>query len=290
MIRERLIRAELSVGRGQNHFTMSRGSFSYKQHISQKTVLKKTGVTEEKDGLTITFCLPSEESCLFALKLTEENGLFKLRCVCPEAPRFDRFWLSFPAEAEEHFYGCGETYSELDLKGQLVRIFVAEHQNTRRISAKMIREKLFGVKPDRKLPFEKYESYYAQPTFTSGSRYFIHADTDRYSEFDFRDPTKITIYTQEAPVLYAGEAEDFPALSEKLSGLLDIISVKTADLEKAVHEAEEIGDVIARSEYIRDNVISAMSELRVACDEAEVLTARDYWPFPTYGDILYSVH
>ena len=30
-----------------------------------------------------------------------------------------------------------------------------------------------------------------------------------------------------------------------------------------------------------------MAELRRAADEAEILTERDYWPFPTYGDLLY---
>ena len=33
-----------------------------------------------------------------------------------------------------------------------------------------------------------------------------------------------------------------------------------------------------------------MSELRIACDEAETLTAKNYWPYPSYGDILFSVH
>ena len=37
---------------------------------------------------------------------------------------------------------------------------------------------------------------------------------------------------------------------------------------------------------IRDAVLVAMGELRVACDEAETMTAEKYWPFPTYGDLL----
>ena len=32
-----------------------------------------------------------------------------------------------------------------------------------------------------------------------------------------------------------------------------------------------------------------MSELRAACDEAETLTAKSYWPFPTYSDLLFGV-
>jgi glutamine synthetase len=40
---------------------------------------------------------------------------------------------------------------------------------------------------------------------------------------------------------------------------------------------------------MRDEVIPAMEALRAAVDEAETLTASDFWPFPTYGDILFSV-
>ena len=40
---------------------------------------------------------------------------------------------------------------------------------------------------------------------------------------------------------------------------------------------------------IRDVVLVKMGELRLACDEAETTTAKKYWPFPTYGDLLFSV-
>ena len=40
---------------------------------------------------------------------------------------------------------------------------------------------------------------------------------------------------------------------------------------------------------IRDSVLPRMNELRIPCDEAETLTARSYWPFPTYGDLLFGV-
>ena len=40
---------------------------------------------------------------------------------------------------------------------------------------------------------------------------------------------------------------------------------------------------------IRDTVLHLMGELRLACDEAETLTAKSYWPFPTYADLLFGV-
>ena len=32
-----------------------------------------------------------------------------------------------------------------------------------------------------------------------------------------------------------------------------------------------------------------MSSLRAVADEAESVTAESYWPFPTYGDLLFGV-
>lgn len=46
---------------------------------------------------------------------------------------------------------------------------------------------------------------------------------------------------------------------------------------------------MGESILIRDTVLPAMEHLRKVCDEAETLTARSYWPFPTYGDLLFSV-
>ena len=42
-------------------------------------------------------------------------------------------------------------------------------------------------------------------------------------------------------------------------------------------------------EYYRDRVIPAMAELRKTCDAMEKLTARDMWPFPQYGDMLFNI-
>ena len=88
------------------------------------------------------------------------------------------------------------------------------------------------------------------------------------------------------PELTCGYETD---LIHKLSGLTDCISEKTAELEKAVMGLQDAEDVIAESILIRDTVLPAMSELRIPCDRAELLTAKSYWPFPTYGDILFSV-
>ncbi|MBO4854159.1 MAG: glutamine synthetase III [Oscillospiraceae bacterium] len=78
-------------------------------------------------------------------------------------------------------------------------------------------------------------------------------------------------------------------LVKKLSDLSDSIAEKCDELEDAVIGLHQAEDVVSESSLIRDTVLPKMSELRIPCDRAELLTAKSYWPFPTYGDILFSV-
>lgn len=78
-------------------------------------------------------------------------------------------------------------------------------------------------------------------------------------------------------------------LVEKLSDYSDKAYVQTADLEKAIADLSEAKDIIEESAMIRDNVLPKMEALRSSCDAAEELTAKSYWPFPTYSDLLFGV-
>ena len=79
------------------------------------------------------------------------------------------------------------------------------------------------------------------------------------------------------------------SLIEKLSALTDKIAECTDALEASLTEVKCITDVQAESAAIRDTVIAKMNDLRAAADEAETLTAESYWPFPTYGELLFGV-
>ena len=78
-------------------------------------------------------------------------------------------------------------------------------------------------------------------------------------------------------------------LVKKLSALADSIFDGTIELEQAVAALDSAGNIGEEADAIRDVVLVRMSELRAACDEAEVITAKKYWPFPTYGDLLFGV-
>lgn len=76
---------------------------------------------------------------------------------------------------------------------------------------------------------------------------------------------------------------------KKLSMLTDTISIKIDELEEALVSLHDIDDIVKKSEIIRDKLLTLMRKLRIECDEAETITAKSYWPFPTYSDILFSV-
>ncbi|QUO33018.1 glutamine synthetase III [Faecalicatena sp. Marseille-Q4148] len=78
-------------------------------------------------------------------------------------------------------------------------------------------------------------------------------------------------------------------LIRKLSVLTDEMAIRTEALEEVLLKLQETDCVLKQSYQIRDTLLTKMSELRVACDEAETLTAKKYWPFPTYGDLLFGV-
>ena len=74
-----------------------------------------------------------------------------------------------------------------------------------------------------------------------------------------------------------------------MSSLEDLIYDRTEELEKATSELKNIGGVEKQSEFVRDSILVKMTALRVAADEAETLTDSKYWPFPTYGELLFGV-
>ena len=79
-------------------------------------------------------------------------------------------------------------------------------------------------------------------------------------------------------------------LIQKLSTLTVQIATRTNELEQAVLDLEQAESMEQEAYAIRDSILPKMCQLRLPCDEAETLTARKYWPFPTYSDLLFGVN
>ena len=74
-----------------------------------------------------------------------------------------------------------------------------------------------------------------------------------------------------------------------LSGIAKNISMCADELDKAIETVSGAADIISEGYMIRDELLPRMSALREPCDEAELIVAKKYWPFPTYGELLFGV-
>lgn len=78
-------------------------------------------------------------------------------------------------------------------------------------------------------------------------------------------------------------------LMRKLSNLLSCFMNKIDILDKAVMGAKEVEGITENALYYKDNVLSAMQELRAVADEMESNMSSKLWPYPSYGTMLFSV-
>ncbi|MCR5543933.1 MAG: glutamine synthetase III [Eubacterium sp.] len=76
---------------------------------------------------------------------------------------------------------------------------------------------------------------------------------------------------------------------ERLSELTDSILASVKKLESDLEEFKSKDNVFDSSAYVRDELLPAMDELRKYVDDAEMLTSQKDWPFPSYGQLLFSV-
>ena len=70
---------------------------------------------------------------------------------------------------------------------------------------------------------------------------------------------------------------------------MEQMDMAVEDLEAALVALSMTESVLSQAEMVRDEILPKMNLLRVPADEAETLTAEKYWPFPTYGDLLFGV-
>ena len=78
-------------------------------------------------------------------------------------------------------------------------------------------------------------------------------------------------------------------LLNKISGLLAKTSAAMDALKAVTAETNAIQDGCQMANAFHDKVVPAMAALRAPVDELELLVDKDYWPVPTYGDLMFEV-
>ena len=77
-------------------------------------------------------------------------------------------------------------------------------------------------------------------------------------------------------------------LAKELSDDVSILIDKIDALDKIAVAAPSENDY-ETAKYYKDTVIPAMDELRAIEDTLETKVGKEYWPFPTYTDLLYKI-
>ena len=76
---------------------------------------------------------------------------------------------------------------------------------------------------------------------------------------------------------------------EQLSSYVTKMYNLTKELETSVEQAQKEKGILEAARIYHDKVLWLMSNIRNAADAAESLTDREYWPYPSYGDLLFKI-
>ena len=61
------------------------------------------------------------------------------------------------------------------------------------------------------------------------------------------------------------------------------------DDDNIICTQEDYDDLKERAGYYKDTILLSMQEMRAVADEIEQLVGAEYWPYPTYGELLFHV-
>ena len=79
------------------------------------------------------------------------------------------------------------------------------------------------------------------------------------------------------------------SLVKKLSSLNSCLDIKIEKLNTSLLESKNYPDPKENAEFYRDNIKVQMQEIRAIADELETIVSKEFWPFPTYSDLLFSI-
>ncbi len=79
------------------------------------------------------------------------------------------------------------------------------------------------------------------------------------------------------------------ALITNLSEIATELYNKIALLDSTVTQANAIEDTTLRANRFKDSIVPALQIIRDYIDEAETMVAADFWPYPTYGELLFNI-
>ena len=171
----------IKTGSGKARFKSHHGHFKIKEKDVIERELREYEILSQED-YDIEIKLGTKED-LLKLSCSIIDDLLEIR-FSPKNTDINRFWLKIRANESEAIYGCGEQFSEVNLRGKKVPLWVEEQ----------------GVgRGDPPITGDWYTTYYPQPTFVSSENYFLHSESLCYAIFDFTHPDYHELYFWNIP-------------------------------------------------------------------------------------------
>ena len=81
---------------------------------------------------------------------------------------------------------------------------------------------------------------------------------------------------------------EYELLSRLTACNKELFSLSSA-LKMAVASAERSKDIMEKSKEYRDVILKLMADIRKYADSAEAVMPSNYWPYPSYGDLLFKI-
>ena len=174
---------------------MYRGNYFFEEEICKEVPLGACVLEESYSNgagrSTLTF---TEGDLSYSLLLREAYG----RLIIEPSPLpgpYNRLVIRIAADDQEYVWGCGEQFSYFNLRGKNFPLWTQEQGVGRNKQTKItqIADELDRAGGDY------HTTFYPQPTFVSSKRYFLHADTDAYCDYDFSNLTYHELTFWEVP-------------------------------------------------------------------------------------------
>ncbi len=198
------------VGEGQDKLSVHCGHYSVDRYIVKRLPLYVTEIVQQKDTYRINF------DDIIAANLTIKGDVVDIDFACND-DNYNRFWIRSSCSSDEKFFGMGEQFSYLNLKGRNYPVFTSEPG--------IGRDKTSYItwRVDSKLNAggDYYTTNYPQPTYVSSNLYYLHLNSTAFSDFNFKNDAFSEIEVWEIPKSIRVEgATDYIDIFERLTAYL----------------------------------------------------------------------
>ncbi|MFX0058934.1 MAG: alpha-glucosidase [Candidatus Heimdallarchaeota archaeon] len=186
------------IGIGTGKYKQNHAMFRINEKVPEKLKYKNFKLLSETHNQVIVDFEYDDISLVVEFFIKEEKLLISFKC---ENSLINRLWIKIVADKNEAIFGCGEQFSELNLRGKKVPIWVEDASPASRMD----------------------HTYYPQPNFISTNNYFCHVETGYYSEFDFKNEDFHELYIWNVPdEIYLGKYNLLIYVVKKLNKFLGL--------------------------------------------------------------------